>query len=69
MTAHLTEAEARKLGLIDEPAKVKTTARAVRNKDCLPNRCCTCDEVFTTEAGERRHSDGLGHNRFEAVTT
>lgn len=68
MTASISEAEARKLGLIDKPTKGKKTQRSTPNKDCLPNRCCTCNEVFTTEAGERRHSDSEGHRRFEAVT-
>jgi len=72
MAARLTKKQAQQLGL---PGVEKTTPRgkrtntkkAVPNKECLPNRCCTCGEIFTTEAGERRHAEQQRHLRFECV--
>ena len=70
----MSPAEAAKLGLdrggtplpTSAPAK-KKTRKTVAVKDCAPNRCCTCDETFTTEAAERRHADTEHHHRFEMI--
>lgn len=65
MTARLTPAEARALGLTEKKPP-KKTGKTVRAKDCLPNRCVTCDETFTGETAERRHAEQTGHLRYEA---
>jgi hypothetical protein len=68
VAAHLTEAEARALGLDVKAARVRTTRRTVKGAP-YRTRCCTCDEVFDTEAAENRHVAGTTHRRYEIVLT
>ena len=49
------------------PSRPGRKTQTVRAKDCLPNRCCTCGEVFTGETAEARHNKETGHARFEAI--
>lgn len=63
-TAHLSEAEARRAGLI-KPTSRRTRTAAPRAG--AETRCCACDALFTTEAAERRHADEQSHHRFEMV--
>jgi hypothetical protein len=65
MAARLTVAEARALG-IDVGATTSTRQRTVARAP-YHTRCTTCDERFTVEARERRHSDSEHHWRFELV--
>ncbi|HEY6416864.1 MAG TPA: hypothetical protein VIX41_11515 [Acidimicrobiales bacterium] len=66
MTARLTAAEARQLGLI-----VKDTARKkVRReaKGAYHTRCTHCEATFDTVTGEDRHlAFNPTHTRFELV--
>lgn len=67
MTAHLTAAQARRLG-IDVPATAARPRRATRL--ALPRGravsvCHTCSERFTTEAAETRHVAATLHARYD----
>ena len=60
MTARLTAAEARALGITVPGTKTRTT----RKTGAGPYRTrCKCGEEFTTAASEDRHVS-MGHNRF-----
>lgn len=66
MSARLTEAEARRAGLL-APKSRKTRKAAPRNG--APSRC-KCGEEFTTDAAETRHVEqNPGHCRIETVLT
>ena len=59
MTARITAAKARQLGL---PGVPKTTPRGkgrtrqtVPSKDCSPTFCCVCTEQFPRPVDEDRH--------------
>lgn len=69
MTVHLTEAEARRLGIKGAPAaRRKTTSKAAPSADCAPNRCCTCGQIFTDETAEARHNADTRHARYAMVS-
>lgn len=63
-TVHLSEAEARRAGLI---APISKRTRTAEPRAKAEGRCCTCDERFTGETTERRHNQQTGHARFEMV--
>ena len=67
MTAHLTAAEARKLGL-DVPATKKRTTRRTAKGPYL-TVCHDCGETFTTQAAETRHLDDTRHCRYQLEVT
>jgi len=76
MTAHLTVAEARALGLDPSAgtgarppsgARRRSTRKAVDAAECAPNRCVTCGETFGGEKAEARHLKQTGHARYETV--
>lgn len=61
-TIHMTEAQARKAGLLtDEIPK----ERAKREK--WFSRCTSCDEVIEGETRATRHNVETGHCKFESV--
>lgn len=62
MAAHLSEAEARRLGLID-----KAPARMTRRTASGPylTRCVTCGETFGTVRAEDRHLAETSHPTYE----
>jgi hypothetical protein len=64
VSAHLTAAEARALGISPPKPGPRTrkTARASYH-----SRCCTCDEEFHTEAAEERHLLSHHHARYAMV--
>jgi len=71
LTAHLTAAQARRLG-IDTDADRATHVAATqprRTRRALPGHgvsvCHTCGETFTTAAAETRHVADTGHARYE----
>lgn len=64
VAARLTPAQAVKLGLIEKPAKKRTTRTEAKGP--YRTRCCTCREEFTSIAAEDRHLSGA-HWRFEVV--
>jgi len=66
VTARLTPAEARALG-IDVPAakKKRTTKHTGGGK--YHTKCKTCDEEFTTAAAEDRHVHDAHHVRYELI--
>jgi hypothetical protein len=61
MTAHISNADARRLGLIPG-GKTKPT----RKEAAGPYRtvCVMCKEQFTTPAAEDRHLTETGHPRY-----
>jgi hypothetical protein len=70
VTARLTPAEARALGLLDgtptvRAAKVRTTSKRARAP--YHSVCCKCQEVFTTEKSEERHDAATRHARYRLV--
>lgn len=67
MSAHMSEKEARRAGLIAPKAKT-TRKRAPKDKRDR-TRCVACDEVFETAAAETRHVEQVGHHRYETVLT
>jgi len=65
VTAHLTVAQARALGL-DVPApRSRPTRRALPGHG--RSRCFVCGEVFSTIAAEDRHVVETSHARYECV--
>lgn len=64
MSVHLTEAQARKLGFT--PAKSKSKKKGMARAGAK-TRCCTCGEVFTSDAAETRHVEEARHFRYEGV--
>ena len=67
MTARITAAEARKLG-IDVPAakKTRTTRRTVKGAPYF-TICKACGMEFRTVASEDRHLNETRHARYELV--
>jgi len=65
VTAHLSEAEARRLGLVAPASKKRTTRKAADGP--YHTRCCACREEFTVEAAETRHVESTSHARYEVV--
>jgi len=65
MTARLTEAEARKLGLDVPKKKARTTRKTAAGP--YHTRCKKCGEEFTTQAAEDRHLKVTRHVRYELV--
>lgn len=64
---HLTPGEAKRLGINVPGGRIKTTSKAVPVAQCAATRCCTCKEVFETQAAEDRHFDQTKHRRYEMV--
>lgn len=71
MTAHLTAAEARALGIdtdADRAAHVAAT-QPRRTRRALPGHgvsaCHTCGEAFTSDAAETRHVAATFHARYD----
>jgi len=66
VSARLTTAEARALGLSVPEARARTTRKEVTG---IPywSRCHTCDEVFTTVASEDRHLTATHHSRYSVL--
>lgn len=65
MTAHLTPAQARKLGIdVPDAPKVRQTRKALPGHGT--STCCTCGEVFTTIASEDRHVKATLHPRYSS---
>jgi len=67
VSAHLTPAQARALGITNTlpmvPARKRTTRKTVP-RDGAVTVCHTCGQTFTTDAAETRHV-GPGHYRFQ----
>lgn len=60
---HLTEAEARKLGITAKTTRTKTRRRAPG----LHRTVCQCGLECFSDKEEERHVDETGHARFEVV--
>lgn len=71
MTAHLSTAEARRLGLVGDGASGRspTAKRSPRARFPYLSECHACGEHFTTETAEVRHSDATGHRRYQLILT
>jgi len=67
VTAHLTEAEARALGLDVPKKKTRTTRKTGAGP--YHTRCTACSSEFTTAASEDRHLAETHHSRYELVLT
>ena len=65
MTARLTPAEAKALGLDVKATKTRTTRKTAPGP--YRTRCDTCGETFTTRAGEDRHVNEARHWRYALV--
>jgi hypothetical protein len=63
MTARLSNADLRRLGLV--PDKKRTTRRTASGP--FHHRCVTCGEEFTTDASETRHLNAERHYRYELL--
>jgi hypothetical protein len=66
VSARLTTAEARALGLPAPRSAPRTTRRTVKGAKYL-TRCKTCGEEFTTVASEDRHLKATHHARYDIV--
>jgi hypothetical protein len=66
VSARLTAAEARALGLPAPGPAPRTTRKEVTGVP-YHSRCCTCDEQFTTMAAETRHLDATDHYRYDVL--
>lgn len=66
MSAHLTEAEARALGL-PVPQRRRRPTRSSGGRRSARSRCVACGEEFTSDTAETRHVETAGHHRFESV--
>lgn len=69
MTVHLTEAQAKKLG-IDVKGAGRPTKKRLRNTvaaaDCAATRCVQCDARFERPVDEDRHfAANPSHRRYE----
>jgi len=63
MTVHLSEKDAKRLGLTKKSAsKKKPMAR-----DGAESRCVACGETFTSDAAETKHLEQTKHARYESV--
>lgn len=67
MTARITTAEARALGLDVKPSSSRTTRKVARGP--YHTVCVRCREDFTTAASEDRHVTETHHARYELVLT
>jgi hypothetical protein len=62
MTARLTAAEARALGLAPSSSRSRTTRRSAPGP--YRTTCHTCSTFFASQADEDRHLDATGHPRY-----
>lgn len=67
MTAHLTAAQARALGLDVPAGRPRPTRRALPGHG--RSTCHACGATFTTAAAETRHVAATFHARYESETT
>jgi hypothetical protein len=68
MTAHLTAAQARALGIMNTlPVVVphKRTTRKALPRERAMSVCHTCGERFTSDAAETRHVAATLHARYD----
>lgn len=66
MTARITAAEARAMGLdVSKPARVRTTRKEAKGP--YHTRCCACGEEFTARTTETKHVEEVRHYRYETV--
>ena len=65
MTARLTAAEAKALGLTKPATRPRSTRKTGRGP--YHTRCRTCLEEFTTAASEDRHVHDTHHVRYDLV--
>jgi hypothetical protein len=77
MTAHISPAEARSLGLLGKapantprniPAKKRTTRKAEPRAGAV-SECHVCHERFSTDAAETRHIEQYRHARISSLFT
>lgn len=66
MTARVSVAQARQLGLLDDTTTTKP-AKTRRERWPYHTRCHRCGEEFTIEAAETRHNEATRHVRYELV--
>lgn len=67
---HLSDGEARRLGITPaKPARRRTTRRVAHGPYRTRCTAADCGETFTTGAAETRHHEATGHRRFELVLT
>lgn len=66
MTARMTEAEARALGIEPAPGRSGRRDRTVA-RGPYATACHDCHELFFTRASEDRHLATTGHARYELV--
>lgn len=67
MTARITAAEARALGIDTKASgKVRTTRRTVKGAP-YHTVCCICSAEFYTQAAEDRHLKETSHARYRLV--
>ena len=69
MTARLSAAEAKALGLTSTSAAKKRTTRRTAKGGPYHTRCRTCGEEFTTAASEDRHVHDTHHVRYDLVVS
>jgi hypothetical protein len=68
MTAHLTAAQARALGLNVPAPRPRPTRRALPRERAV-SVCHACGERFTTDAAETRHVAATLHARYQTEIT
>lgn len=68
MTARISEADARRLGLTAPTKRSKRTTKG-SGRAGATSRCHDCELEFTSDAAEGRHLADTGHARYESVTT
>lgn len=68
VTAHLTAAEARKLGLAVPDTTPRRTTRRALPRDRAVSTCHTCGVQFDTDAAETRHVAATFHVRYDVDT-
>lgn len=66
MSARLTAAEARALGLPAPRPAPRTTRKEVTGQP-YHSRCVACDEEFDTVAAEDRHLTATHHARYDVL--
>lgn len=69
MTAHLTPAQARALGIGNTlPVVPRRTTRRALARDRATSTCHACGATFTTDAAETRHVAATFHARYDTDT-